>query len=582
MTRFLHIALRGMLLGGIVLIATQAKAQLKVGDNPTNINKSAILELESNSQGFLLPRISDTANMTNLNPPNGMIIYLTKTGNEGFYIRTNYNWQQMASRSSSWDLLGNYITDATKQFIGSVNNVPFVMRGNNVEGIRIDNGNVTLSNKVTLSNNVNIPGLTPAANTEMTALIIDATGKVFVRPLSTAAFNDAIASINGSKVTSQTINTDNTDGAAGGYAFNTVTATGTHTLSIATQDGTKTIGLLTKNDWIKFNAAAGKALKLNAFLGTGTAEGLTLGTDGSGNPTIALNAATATTPGGVSTTAQTFAGDKTFTGNITGNNGLNITAGGATINGAATLNNGVTVAGGATISGGATINGDAKLNNNLLVTGTTNLGTVNAGANTDLTVLMLDASKNVIKRTLASTAFTPKTFASGHSGTDINVVDDAVANTVTVNAPYADPSAAGGLVSNKSQSFAGDKRLANNLSVKSTVMVGDTTNLANSTLQVAGSVSMSITTQTADYTLTDADYTVLVNPGAPVVNITLPASTKTGRIVTIKKIGGGLVNSVLIKPQSGTIEGGANYPIYNDWTYVTLQSDGTNWYIIKK
>ena len=66
--------------------------------------------------------------------------------------------------------------------------------------------------------------------------------------------------------------------------------------------------------------------------------------------------------------------------------------------------------------------------------------------------------------------------------------------------------------------------------------------------------------------------------------MTLPnASTFAGRIYTIKKIGsGGIDNQLNINPAAGTIDGGASYIIYNDWTYVTLQTDGSNWYIIKK
>ena len=54
-----------------------AQAQLKIGDNPTTIQKSSILELESTRQGLLLPRLTDTAAINLLNPPDGMIVYLS-------------------------------------------------------------------------------------------------------------------------------------------------------------------------------------------------------------------------------------------------------------------------------------------------------------------------------------------------------------------------------------------------------------------------------------------------------------------------------------------------------------------------
>ena len=51
--------------------------QLRLGDNPYGVEKSAVLELSSNNQGLLLPRISDTTSINSLNPPDGMMIYFT-------------------------------------------------------------------------------------------------------------------------------------------------------------------------------------------------------------------------------------------------------------------------------------------------------------------------------------------------------------------------------------------------------------------------------------------------------------------------------------------------------------------------
>jgi hypothetical protein len=101
---------------------------------------------------------------------------------------------------------------------------------------------------------------------------------------------------------------------------------------------------------------------------------------------------------------------------------------------------------------------------------------------------------------------------------------------------------------------------------------------------VDGSLSMAIKSVSSDYTVTAADNTILANTTSASINITLPAAGSiTGRIYTIKKIGtGGIDKELTIFPTGGNIEGGASYKIYNDWTYVTLQTDGTNWYIIKK
>jgi len=90
---------RLILLSGILLCATlsiSVDAQVKIGTNPTVIAKSSILELESTSQGVLLPRLTDTAAINALNPPDGTLIYLVGT-NPGLYIRKGGFWSNVSS-----------------------------------------------------------------------------------------------------------------------------------------------------------------------------------------------------------------------------------------------------------------------------------------------------------------------------------------------------------------------------------------------------------------------------------------------------------------------------------------------------
>jgi hypothetical protein len=98
-------------------------------------------------------------------------------------------------------------------------------------------------------------------------------------------------------------------------------------------------------------------------------------------------------------------------------------------------------------------------------------------------------------------------------------------------------------------------------------------------------MSLNITNQNANYVMTDNDNTILMNCTSGNLTVTLlPAGPRKGRIVTIKKIGGTLANSLQILTASASehIEDGTDYFIYNDWTFVTLQSDGANWFIIRK
>ncbi|HJT72973.1 MAG TPA: hypothetical protein VJ720_03120, partial [Chitinophaga sp.] len=88
--------------------AIASAQQLKLGDNPTSIQKSALLELESKSQGLLLPRIADTTLAPINTAPDGMLIYLTT--NKSIYIRANGYWQKLIPQGSAagGDLTGAY------------------------------------------------------------------------------------------------------------------------------------------------------------------------------------------------------------------------------------------------------------------------------------------------------------------------------------------------------------------------------------------------------------------------------------------------------------------------------------------
>src|SRR5437762_5178912 len=90
---------------GIILLLlniTVFSQQLRLGDNPYTVEKSAVLELSSTNQGLLLPRITDTAVINTLNPPDGMVIYFTL--DKHLLLRCNGYWKELT-------FAANYITD---------------------------------------------------------------------------------------------------------------------------------------------------------------------------------------------------------------------------------------------------------------------------------------------------------------------------------------------------------------------------------------------------------------------------------------------------------------------------------------
>ena len=61
----------------LALFSTAAFAQVKVGDNPTTIDASSLLELESTNKGFLLPRMTQAQRDAIASPAQGLVIYNT-------------------------------------------------------------------------------------------------------------------------------------------------------------------------------------------------------------------------------------------------------------------------------------------------------------------------------------------------------------------------------------------------------------------------------------------------------------------------------------------------------------------------
>jgi hypothetical protein len=85
----------GLILALICLLFNvQGKAQLKVGDHPTQSRKSVALDVEGSDglQGLWLPRVPDTSltGIRALNPPDGLIIYHPPSGK--LFLRSNNSW----------------------------------------------------------------------------------------------------------------------------------------------------------------------------------------------------------------------------------------------------------------------------------------------------------------------------------------------------------------------------------------------------------------------------------------------------------------------------------------------------------
>ena len=552
MNRFTRSKRKIVILSFLFLLAgTLAKAQLKIGDNPTSIHKSSILELESSRQGLLLPRLADTVSINALTPPDGMIIYLTT--DNSLRLRSNGSWKKiadLAAATSNWSLTGNTGTDSTLNFIGTVDGKPLVMKTDNAERLRISsNGNIGIGT-TTPTATLNVDGTVKLENlaagtSELDVLVLAADGSVYKRTMSSSAFENAIKAING--IQRQALNiTAAADEATDTVAIENRDSDSTIAITLPVQNGsspTKPYGFLTYTDWQKIQSAV-QTVTIGAVSATPNANGASIVVD-STSRTIILHAADATNPGIVTAGAQTFGGDKTFAGNTTANGTL-------TLNNVATNN---------------TVDSVLVINNGVV----------------EKRQVSAAAFGNAI-RSINGNSDTAQIFTFNNFGTDLSITNSSSGGTdsIYLNVPDAGTGARG-VVTTTTQTFAGTKNFQDSVTAATSILVG-TTGSANSTVQVDGSMSLAIKAVTANYTATGADNTILANTTTGAITVTLPApGSFPGRIYTIKKIGtGGIDNELTITPSSGTIDGGASFVIYNDWTYVSLQTDGTNWYVIKK
>lgn len=260
----------------VALTATRSYAQLKVGTNPTQIQKSSILELESDKQGFLLPRLTDTTAINALNPPDGMLIYLTPstTDARGLYMRKNGKWQRVATDSATlnkWSKDGDMLAGTEK--LGSLNAQALKIITNNLDRLVIDGttGDVTISENATVNKKLNV-------GQDLTVADSASTGKLFVT--DSVQFHN----LNSSTDLTEILVVDTTQGGS------------VRRRTIAT-DAFK--------NWF-----------IGAFKNTANANGLSK-IVGPLSDSLVLHAATATTPGGVSIETQTFGGNKTFQDSLT-------------------------------------------------------------------------------------------------------------------------------------------------------------------------------------------------------------------------------------------------------------------------
>jgi uncharacterized protein (TIGR02145 family) len=145
----------------LVMTSIAASAQVKIGDNPTTIGASSLLELESTNKALLLPRLASTALVTA--PVNGMIFY--HEGQKCFKVYANGAWVNMTTCSSNTAVLT--VASPTYQGVSVINSTGIGYNGEAVPAastitVRLSNG-ATDENPYTLTATDATTGLTYTA-----------------------------------------------------------------------------------------------------------------------------------------------------------------------------------------------------------------------------------------------------------------------------------------------------------------------------------------------------------------------------------------------------------------------------------
>ena len=548
-----------------------AQTDVKIGTNPGNKQASAVLELESTTKGFLMPRMSPAQMASISNPAVGLQIYNT-TDSCIYVYRGISGWYSTCGGFNAWSLFGNTGINPTTNFLGTTDGQPLVLKTNATERLRID-----------AAGNINQTGL-GAVN--LTGFVTANAGATITGPVAGAGF------VNINTVGANTTNI--------GTAISTTNINGNNLYFPAL-----TTGSLTTDAIIGVNRATGKADTLNiasivsnSFTAnnglTKTGSNVALGGPLVANTSIdqatfSLTLANGTTNINATGTGATNVGNATSTTTVLGATNVNSTGTAATTIGNAS--SAVTINGTTGVTGVTSINTGASAtatNIGNAASTTTVLGATNVNTGTSATATNIGnaASTTNINGTtlnvtsLASGALTDSLVSVNPTTGKINrlSVANVVSNSFTANNGLTKTGSnvqlGGALVQATAITQAGfDINYSGG-----NVAIGQTTS-PNSTLQLTGSMGVSYQKVTSNYTITALDLIVLANATSGALTLTLPTASATlkGRTYSIGK-SDETTNSVTFSPALSLTETTTISSINFARKYRVV-CDGTNWWI---
>lgn len=542
-------------------------------------NSAAILELESNNKGLLYPRVSlqDSTTKWTLTGSAiaGMVVYNTNTSlistNSnypilpaviGLYYWDGAGWSAMkfSSTSNDWHITGNAGTNSGSNFLGTTDNASLKFRVNNQTAGFLDS-----STALTIANGNVFYGLqagfkNPRLLTYNT--YIGSAAGYYTLPTSATNPNDGFKNVAvGTQAMFQ--NTTGQQNVAIGYQASSGNTTGLGNTAIGSQ--AMTTGSSSNNTAIGWHALNSNSGNTNVAVGY---DAMGANQQGSGAPNGSV---TFTNVG----TSNVAVGPKSLRGNVNGSN--NVAMGYQ-----AMLEN--------TVSGGGSGNDNIAIGTNAL--STVSNGSYNVSIGSSAGFSNTSGSSNVelgFNAGVNTVAASNNTFVGYQAGYNNNTGGNNT--TLGYKADVTTSALSNATAIGYNSKVAQSSSLILGGTGTDAVNVGIGTAAPNSTLQMLGSLSLSIKSITSDYLLGSSDYKILVrSTGTADINISLPdPTTCIGRTYVIQNMnasGGGVKFNYNIETGSGSvINSGTQTCIqsfttgsgYNAGNSITLQSDGTVW-----
>src|SRR5947207_2541249 len=110
----------------ILQLPTSILYSQSIGIGTTTPDAKAQLDITSTSKGILIPRLTTVQRTGIVNPPKGLLVY--DSTSQLIFFHDGTNWQGLSNQSNTWSVTGNSGLDSASNFIGTLDNKPFVIK----------------------------------------------------------------------------------------------------------------------------------------------------------------------------------------------------------------------------------------------------------------------------------------------------------------------------------------------------------------------------------------------------------------------------------------------------------------------